>query len=398
VASPLDGIKVLEVTNFIAGPFCGAQLADLGADVIKVEQPAVGDHSRRSPPVIAGDGAGFMTLNRGKRSVALDLKSELGRGAFLRLVQSADVLIENMRPGTTRDLGIDDAALRPLNRRLIYCSISGFGQTGPWSQRAGLDLIAQAMSGLMSITGTPGGPPVKCGAPVADLATALYGALSIVAALYERERSGLGQHLDLSLYESALSLGVWESALYFSTGEVAGPLGSAHRSSAPYQAFRCADGHITFGATTPANWRGACRALGLEKLIDDPLFANPTARKQNERELAELIEAVTATRPREHWQALMDEAGVPCGPILKYDEALAAEHTHARGMVGEVDHPRAGRSRVVASPIHMARTPPRRPHPAPLLGQHGRAVLAEAGLGPDEIDALLAGGALELGE
>jgi formyl-CoA transferase len=327
--------------------------------------------------VINGDGAGFMTLNRGKRSVALDLKPEAGRAAFLRLARSADVLIENMRPGTTRDLGIDDAALRPLNPRLVYCSISGFGQTGPWNRRAGLDLIAQAMSGLMSITGEPGGAPVKCGAPVVDLATAVYGALSIVSALYERERSGLGQYLDLSLFECGLALGVWESALYFATGEVAGPLGSAHRSSAPYQAFRCADGHITFGATTPPNWRGACRVLGLDELVDDPRFATPTARKQNEPELVGLIEAVTRTRPRAHWQALMDAAGVPCGPILRYDEALAAEHTQARGMIGEVDHPRAGRGRIVASPIHMARTPPRRPRPAPLLGQHGRDLLAK---------------------
>ena len=394
MASPLDGIKVLEVTNFIAGPCCGAQLADLGADVIKVEQPGLGDHSRRSPPVVNGDGAGFMTLNRGKRSIALDLKSDLGRAAFLRLARAADVLIENMRPGTTRDLGIDDATLRPLNPRLIYCSVSGFGQTGPWSQRAGLDLIAQAMSGLMSITGTPGGAPVKCGAPVADLATALYGALSIVSALYERERSGRGQYLDLSLFESGLALGVWESALYFATGEVAGPLGSAHRSSAPYQAFRCADGHITFGATTPSNWRGVCRVLGLEDLVDEPRFSTPTGRKQNEKELAGLIEAVTITRPRQHWQALMDQAGVPCGPILRYDEALAAEHTRARGMIGEVEHPRAGRSRIVASPIHMARTPPRRPSPAPLLGQHGRDVLAEAGFDAAEIDDLLEKGAL----
>jgi len=396
--APLEGIRVLEIANFIAGPFCGAQLADLGADVIKVEQPGVGDHSRRSPPVINGDGAGFMTLNRGKRSLALDLKSEAGRAVFLRLARTSDALVENMRPGTTRDLGIDDATLRPLNPRLVYCSISGFGQTGPWSQRAGLDLIAQAMSGLMSITGEPGGAPVKCGAPVADLAAAVYAALSIVSALYERERSGLGQYLDLSLFECGLALGIWESALYFATGEVAGPLGSAHRASAPYQAFRCADGHLTFGATTPPNWRGTCRVLGLEALVDDPRFATPTARKQNEKELAGLIEAVTLTRPREHWQALMDEAGVPCGPILRYDEALAAEHTRARGMIGEVDHPRAGRGRIVASPIHMARTPTRRPRPAPLLGQHGRDVLTEAGLGPAEIDDLLAEGVLRLAE
>jgi crotonobetainyl-CoA:carnitine CoA-transferase CaiB-like acyl-CoA transferase len=395
VVAPLDGVKVLELSNFIAGPFCGAQLADLGADVIKVEQPGVGDASRRSPPLVnGGDGAGFMTLNRGKRSIALDLKSDLGRAAFMKLAAKADVLVENMRPGTMRDLGIDEPTLRPLNAGLVYCSISGFGQTGPWSQRAGQDLIAQAMSGLMSITGELGGAPVKCGVPVADLTTALYSALSITAALYERNRSGQGQYLDLSLFESALALGVWETALYFATGEVAGPLGSAHRASAPYQAFACADGYITLGATTPSNWRNGCKALGLEHLIDDPRFATPTARKENEKVLAALIEAVTVTQPRAHWQRLMDEGGVPCGPILGYDETLAAEHTIARGMVGEVEHPTAGPSRIVASPIHMSRTPPRRPRPAPLLGQHSREVLREVGLDDREIDRLAESGAL----
>jgi crotonobetainyl-CoA:carnitine CoA-transferase CaiB-like acyl-CoA transferase len=397
VPAPLDGIKVLELANFIAGPFCGAQLADLGADVVKVEQPGVGDASRRSPPIVAdADGAGFMTLNRGKRSIALDLKSEPGRAAFMKLAGSADVLVENMRPGTMRDLGIDEPTLRPLNPRLVYCSISGFGQTGPWSDRAGQDLIAQAMSGLMSITGEPGGAPVKCGVPVADLTTALYAALSITSALYERQRSGLGQYLDLSLFESALALGVWETALYFATGEVAGPLGSAHRASAPYQAFACADGYITLGATTPSNWRNGCRALGLDHLVEDPRFVTPTARKRNEKELAALIEAVTITQPRAHWQRLMDEGGVPCGPILGYDETLAQEHTLARGMVAEVEHPKAGRGRIVASPIHMDRTPPRRPRPAPLLGQHGRDVLTEAGLSEAEIADLAGAGALAL--
>jgi formyl-CoA transferase len=395
VGHPLEGIKVLELSNFIAGPFCGAQLADLGADVIKIEQPGVGDASRRSPPLVkGGDGAGFMTLNRGKRSIALDLKSDLGRAAFMRLAATADVLVENMRPGTMRDLGIDEPTLRPLNPRLVYCSISGFGQTGPWSQRAGQDLIAQAMSGLMSITGEPGGAPVKCGVPVADLTTALFSALSITSALYERDRSGKGQYLDLSLFESALALGVWETALYFATGEVAGPLGSAHRASAPYQAFACADGHITLGATTPANWRNGCGALGLDHLIEDPRFATPTARKQNEHELAALIEAVTVTQPRAYWQRLMDEGGVPCGPILGYDETLAAEHTLARGMVAEVEHPTAGPSRLVASPIHMDRTPPRRPRPAPLLGQHSHEVLREVGLDDTELARLVESGAL----
>src|SRR5688500_16236963 len=228
----LEGYRVLELTNFMAGPFCGMQLADLGADVVKVEQPGVGDHGRRNPPIVGGDGAAFQSLNRGKRSLALNLKAPAGRQTLLRLVERADVLIENFRPGTMADLELDEPRLRLLNPGLVYCSISGFGQTGPWREKAGLDLIAQATSGLMSITGEPGGAPVKCGVPVADLTTGLYAALSISAALVARARSGVGQHIDVSLYESALSLAIWESQLYWSTGEVSEPLGSAHRSTA----------------------------------------------------------------------------------------------------------------------------------------------------------------------
>jgi formyl-CoA transferase len=290
------------------------------------------------------------------------------------------------------DLGLGPAELTALNPRLIFCSISGFGQSGPWRNRAGLDLIAQAASGLMSITGEPGGAPVKAGVPIADLTTGLYAALSILAALRERDRSGRGQTIDLSLFESALALGVWETGLYFATGEVAEPLGSAHRASAPYQAFRCADGYITIGATTPANWPAGCSALGLDDLIDDPRFNTPTARKRNEKELAALIEAVTSRRPRAHWQRLMDEAGVPASPIYRYDEALAAPQTQARGLVAEVEHPRVGRYRLVASPIRLGRTSPGRPKPAPLLGQHSRELLLEAGLRTDEVDELIAGG------
>ncbi|HEY3111769.1 MAG TPA: CoA transferase [Chloroflexota bacterium] len=392
-ALPLTGICVLELTNFMAGPFCCTQLADLGADVVKVEQPGVGDHSRKSPPLVnGGDGAGFLVLNRNKRSLALNLKAPAGKAAFRRLAERADVLVENMRPGTMDDLGLGPAELTALNPRLIFCSISGFGQSGPWRDRAGLDLIAQAASGLMSITGEPGGAPVKAGVPIADLTTGLYAALSILAALRERDRSGRGQTIDLSLFESALALGVWETGLYFATGEVAEPLGSAHRASAPYQAFRCADGYITIGATTPANWPAGCSALGLDDLIDDPRFNTPTARKRNEKELAALIEAVTSRRPRAHWQRLMDEAGVPASPIYRYDEALAAPQTQARGLVAEVEHPRVGRYRLVASPIRLGRTSPGRPKPAPLLGQHSRELLLEAGLRTDEVDELIAGG------
>jgi formyl-CoA transferase len=391
----LEGIRVLELTNFMAGPFCGMQLADLGADVIKVEQPGVGDHARRNPPIVGGDGAAFQSLNRGKRSLALNLKAPSGKDAFLRLAESADVLIENFRPGTMADLGLDEPALRPPNPGLVYCSISGFGQTGPWREKAGLDLIAQATSGLMSITGQPDGAPVKCGVPVADLTTGLYAALSIVTALFARTRTGVGQYIDLSLYECALSLEVWESALYWATGEVSGPLGSRHRASAPYQAFECTDGYITIGATTPANWANGCHVLGLEELVEDARFATAAARKANEAELAALIEAVTVTRPRAAWQAELEAAGVPCGPIARMDEVLTGEQTLARGMVAEVEHPTAGRHPLLGSAIHISPGAPRRPSPAPLLGEHSRDVLALADLTPAEVERLIAGGVVQ---
>ncbi|TAK24610.1 MAG: CoA transferase [Chloroflexota bacterium] len=394
MSHPLAEVRVLELTNFIAGPFCGCQLADLGADVIKIETPGAGDHARRNPPIVAGDGAAFFALNRGKRSVALDLKDRRGRAAFLRLVETADVLIENMRPGAMADLGIDAETVRSINPRLIYCSISGFGQTGPWSSRAGLDLIAQAASGIMSITGEPGGAPVKCGIPVADLATALYGALAITAALRARDETGVGQTIDLSLFESALALGVWETAQYFATGEVAEPLGSGHRSSAPYQAFRCVDGYITLGAVTPASWHGVCVALGEEHLEKDSRFDTVVKRKSRERELAEILEAVTITMPRDHWQTRLGEAGVPSGPIYRYDEALATDHVRERGMVATVDHPRAGEVRMVASPIHFGGTPTRRPAAAPILGQHGHEVFQEIGMSDGDIAALVSAGVL----
>jgi len=389
VSGPLAGLRVLELTNFIAGPFCGCLLSDLGADVIKVEIPGVGDHARVQPPIVGGDGVGFMALNRGKRSLALNIKRDAGREVFLRLVDSGDALIENMRPGTLADLGLAPDALMARNPGLIVCSLSGFGQTGPWSERAGLDLIAQAMSGIMSITGEPGGAPVKCGVPVADQVSALYGALSITAAAHERARSRRGQHIDLSLFECALSLGVWETAAYFGTGIVPGPIGSAHRAAAPYQAFRCADGYITFGAVTPASWHGACVALGLEHLEHDPGYATIADRKLREIELASQIEDVTVQRPRAYWQGRLEMAGVPCGPILRYDETLATDHTVAREMVGEFTHPRAGSMRAVASPVKMGRTAVRRPSAAPLLGEHSREILQEIRIGDEEIARLI---------
>ncbi|MER3398291.1 MAG: CoA transferase [Chloroflexota bacterium] len=391
---PLHGIRVLELANFMAGPYCAMLLADLGADVIKIENPDGGDHSRATPPFLDGESAGFIALNRNKRSLALNLKHPRGREVFLRLVDRADVVVENFRPGTTRDLGIDYETLSARNPGLIYCAVSGYGQTGPYSHRPGLDLIIQGMSGLMSITGEPGRPPVKVGVPVADLTAALFAANAIQAALIARSRTGQGQYIDISLFEAAVALEVWETASYFATGEVPGPLGSAHRVSAPYQAFRTADGYVTVGATTPRHWTIFCQVLGLEHLEKDPRFATLAARKANEKVLAEIIEEVTSTQTSEYWYRRFEEAGIPCGIINTIDRVVADEHLKARGFIVELPHPALGRVRATGSPLHFARTPVRLQRAGPLLGEHNFEVLRELGFGPEEVVRLEAEGVI----
>jgi len=385
---PLQGIRVLELANYIAGPYCGMVLADLGAEVLKVENPRGGDFSRLTSPFVDGESAGFMALNRNKKSVALDLKAPRSRELFLELVRTADVLVENFRPGTMGDLGLAYATLAAINPRLIYSSATGFGQTGPYSQRAALDLIIQGMSGLMSITGEPGRPPVKVGVPIADLAAALFSANAILAALYVRDRTGEGQQIDVSLFESAIALEAWETSGYLATGEVPEPLGSAHRVSAPYQAMRTADGYITVGATSPRNWSAFCAAMGLAELEHDDRFAVLAARHTHYQELAVLIEELTTTRPSEHWYRLLEDAGVPCGVLNRIDQVLADPHVHAREFVVDLPHTRVGSMRAVSSPMRLSRTPVRLDHAGPLLGEHTAALLAHLGIREQEIQEL----------
>jgi formyl-CoA transferase len=282
---PLDGLRVVEVGNFMAVPFCGMQLADLGADVVKVENPRGGDLTRQTGPFIDGESSNFVRLNRNKRSLALDLKSPDGKAVFRRLVERADVVIENLRPGTMRGLGLDYTTLHASVPGLIYCSVSGFGADGPYAERPGLDIIAQGMSGLMSITGESGGAPAKVGVPIADLTCALYATIAVLAALRARERDGRGQHIDVSLLESAVSLAIWEAGRWFATGEVPQATGSAHQSIAPYQAVRAVDGWFTFGANTQDHWLRACDALGLAALSADERYATNERRLANRDDL-----------------------------------------------------------------------------------------------------------------
>jgi formyl-CoA transferase len=355
-------------------------LADLGADVIKIENPQTGDQTRRSwgYAVHGEDSRAFLALNRNKRSVCLDLKQSEDLASFRRLVESADVVVENFRPGVTKRLGVDYDTLAAINPRLIYASVSGFGQTGPYADRPGYDLIAQAMSGVMSITGTPGGTPVKCGLPVGDLGAGMFCALGIVAAVHARTTTGEGQYVETSLFEAALAMSVWESTEYWATGRVPQPLGSANRMSAPYQALRTKDGYLTLGANNERLWQRLCSALEVPELLTDPRFITNPDRMTNRDELAAALEDRLASAGTDEWVALLLDAGVPAGPIRDYQQVLDEDpHVRARGMVQEVDHPVEGRVRVLGSPVRMSGTPARiRRHP-PLLGEHTDEVLGE---------------------
>ena len=389
MAGPLTGVRVVEVGNYMAAPFCAMQLADLGAEVIKVEHPDGGDHVRQSAPLIEGEGSAFMRLNRNKRSFALDLKTDQGKQIFRKLVDTADVVVENLRPGTMRDLGLDYESLERTNRGLIYVAASGWGQDGPLRDQPGMDIMAQARSGLMSITGTPGGEPVKVGVPVCDLVCALYGALAAVAALYSRRDDGQGQFIDVSLLEAGVSLAIWEAGIFFATGEIPQASGSAHQSAAPYQAFRAADGWLTIGATTPPNWKGLCEALGLQNLIEDERYADASRRLRNREALASKIESITSTRPTQHWLQVLGEAGVPCAPIEDFGQVFTDPHLLARNYYWDAPHRTVGPVRQLGSPMRFSRTTVRRDTAGPLLGEDSAVLLAELGYGPDEVRKLI---------
>jgi crotonobetainyl-CoA:carnitine CoA-transferase CaiB-like acyl-CoA transferase len=390
--APLAGVRVVEVGNYMAVPFCGMQLADLGAEVIKVENPRGGDLTRAAGPFIDGESSNFVRLNRNKRSVALDLKAADGKALFRRLVESADVVIENLRPGTMDDLGLGYATLSEASPRLVYLAATGFGGDGPYSEMAGLDIIAQGMSGLMSITGEPGEPPVKVGVPIADLTCALYATIAVLAALRARDRDGRGQYIDVSLFESAVSFAVWEAGRYFATGEVPKASGSAHQAIAPYQAFRSADGWFTFGANTQAHWLRCCATLGLDELTIDERFISNDRRMANRPALIAAIEAVTTKQPSAHWTARLTEAGIPCGPILPFDQVFADPHLEQRGFFVDAPHATLGPVRQIGSPMRLSRTPVRIESAGPVLGGDSAQVLRGLGVGEDELARLAGAG------
>ena len=380
--SALAGLRILELTQVMAGPFCGQVLADMGADVVKVEPPE-GDSTRESLGTAA-----FLAVNRNKRSIALDLKTPEHQAVLHRLVTEADVLLENHRPGVAARLGADWETLCELNPRLIYASVSGFGQTGPYAQRPGYDLIAQGLSGVMSVTGEPGGDPVKCGIPISDLSAGLFCAIAILSAVVARERTGRGQRIDTSLFEAALALSIWETAELWGTGRAPQPLGSAHRLSAPYQALRTADGYITVGANNQRLWTRLCEAIGRPELTADERFATNDVRMANREALEAELESTLAARSTDDWVAVLSEAGVPCGPIHDYRQVFDDPHTQAREMEVRIDHPVEGPMSALGIPVKLSETPGAVRRPAPLLGEHSEEILRDAGFAPEEIAAL----------
>jgi len=391
-------VRVLELAHVMAGPVCGLMLGDMGADVVKIERLPGGDGTRGFvPPEIDGESAAFMMLNRGKRGMALDLRDPRGVEVVRRLARRADVLIENFRVGTMERMGLGWESLHEENPRLVYCQITGFGRTGPLAESGGFDLIAQGYSGLMSITGeVPGGEPettkpmkplkpLKIGAPVTDITAGILAAFGVAAALFERERTGEGRRVDTSLYEAAIAQTYWQSAIALASGVSPGPLGSAHPLSAPYQAFRTADGWINVGASNESTWARLTDAVGRPELRRDPRFASNAERMRHLAELLATLEPIFAERATERWLAELERAGVPAGPVASIGEMLEHPQTLAREMVVEVEHSRLGSVRALGAPVKLSggSTPIRRG--APLLGEHTREVLLEAGLTDTEV-------------
>jgi formyl-CoA transferase len=382
---PLRGIRVLDVCQVMAGPFCCMLLGDLGADVIKIEPPE-GDQARRAMgfKLKGDDSLGFLNMNRNKRSITLDLKSEAGRNVFFRLAETADVIVENYRPGAMKKLGVDYEAARAVNPGIIYASISGFGQSGPWADRPGFDLIAQAASGIISVTGDPAGPPARAGVPVTDIGCSLFTVYAILAAYIGRQATGRGQHIDASLYEAGIAFSIWDISEYWGTGRVPHRLGTANRMAAPYEAVRAKDGYFVIGANNDRLWLRLCEVIARPDLAANPSYKTNADRLGNREALAADLEKTFLTQDREHWVSLLLKAGVPAGPISDYAEVFASDHARAREMKMTVAHPVEGAVPNIGFPVKLMGTPQQIRRPPPLLGEHNDEIFAELGIAESE--------------
>lgn len=392
---PLAGVRVLDISQVMAGPYACMLLGDLGADVIKIEPPGTGDQTRGSMgfKMKGADSLGFLNMNRNKRSVTLDLKSEAGKDVLKKLAKDADILVENYRPGALRRLGLGYEVLKEINPRLVYTSISGFGQTGPWADRPGFDLMAQAMSGVMSVTGYPDSPPVKAGVPVADIGCALFAIYATLAAYIGAKNTGQGQYVDAALFDTAMAFSVWDTCDWWGTGKPPQPLGTANKMTAPYQAMACSDGWFVMGANNQKLWTKLCQLMGREELLEDPRFTTISNRLANRQALQDELEKTFKQKPKDYWVETLLANGLPAGPILSYPEAFGSEHAQVRGMRMEIDHPVEGKVPNIGFAVKLSGTPQQvRRHP-PLLGEHNEEVLGEIGLDAADIERLRAQGA-----
>ena len=387
---PLMGVKVLDVSQVMAGPYSCMLLADMGADVIKVEPPGSGDQTRGAMgfKMKGPDSMGFLNMNRNKRSIAINLKSEAGKAILFKLVKEADILVENYRPGVMKRLGVGYEVMSKINPALVYVSISGFGQSGPWAMRPGFDLMAQAMSGIMSVTGNGDGKPVKAGVPVADIGCALFATYAALSAYIGAKNTGQGQYIDASLFDSALAFSIWDTSEYWGTGNPPVALGTANRMTAPYQAVKAKDGYFVMGATNNKLWQLLCGILERPDLLQKVEYQTIAGRLGQREQLIQELENSFALKSADEWIDLLLEHGIPAGPILDYPQAFESEHGKHRQMCIEIDHPLEGKVPNIGFAVKMQGTPQEvRRHP-PLLGEHTQEVLMQAGFTPDEIKAL----------
>lgn len=386
---PLDGIRVLDMSQIMAGPYCTMVLADMGADVIKVEKTNGGDDSRQMGPYMHGESSCFMQINRNKRSVALNLKDDEVRDIFYDMARNSDVIVENFRPGVTRSLAVDYDTIRQINPHIIYCSISGYGQTGPYSNKGGFDLVAQGISGLMSVTGEPGRRPVKTGVAVYDIGAGITAIYSILAAYIHREKTGEGQHIDVSLGECGIPWFTWEAAAYFAEGREPEPTGWRHRVSAPYQSLATRDGYIVLGCANQRTWERFCKdVVQKPEWMEDSRFLNNSDRKANVEVLEQLIEEVLRAENNETWLSRCDKAGVPAGPINSFSQVLADPHFVQRGIVQEFEHPKAGAVKTLGFASKFSETPQEIRQPSPLCGQHTEEVLHDCNIDAARVSTL----------
>ena len=387
--APLSGVRVLDLTRVLAGPFCSMILGDMGAEIIKVEEPGKGDDTRSWPPFVGGESTYFMSVNRSKKSLTLNLKAPEGRDILRKLVRKSDVVLENFRMGTMERLGLGYATLTRVNPRLVYCAISGFGESGPEAARAGYDLVVQAESGVMDVTGFPDGPPVKMGTSIADLVAGMSAAHGVTLALLARTRTRRGQKVEIGMLDAMAALLTYQSGIYFGTGQRPARRGNAHPSIVPYEVFKAADGYLVLGVANNSLWERCCIALERHDLVRDPRYATEAARVEHRATLIPLLNEVLGARTADDWMKRFEAAGVPAGRIRSVDEVCESEHLKARGMIVTLPHPRAGQVTAMGVPIRLHGTPGRAAVPPPVLGQHTDALLTSLlALKPPQIKRL----------